>query len=210
MRSLAVALTLLALPASAFAGEAVYQFRSVEDPNSPADLGVCAAAPFRYDVTFGASLYVELASFIDGKIVLDSVRKIGTATACANLTDFTFPPGLQQQFYVQFNLPEGAVTAYGTCTLVSNDMPQAGLVLAGCALKVLSAPAGTLGGDAASASVFNPAKLAGYDTGSQWTLHLYTNPSAGDGPGRDHSHHEHDLEHVTDGRSDAEIATHKK
>lgn len=53
-------------------------------------------------------------------------------------------------------------------------MPQAGLVLAGCTLNVVSGPNGVLGGVITSASTFNPARLAGYSTGSMWTLQAYT------------------------------------
>lgn len=189
---------------SALADEKVYQFRSVEDPANPPDLAVCAAAPFRVNVLLGASLWAFETRGRDGKVVEAASRKVGTATACIRLTNFLFPPGLQQEFYVVFSLPSGKYTASGTCTLTSNDVPAAGLVLAGCALKVLSAPAGVAGGVATSASVFNPFRLPGYSTGSYWTLQTYDNGTVGNG--EDHSAHAHDLEDVEDSRTDDEIA----
>ena len=47
-------------------------------------------------------------------------------------------------------------------------------MLAGCALKLVGAPEGVLGGLVTSASVFNPYSIPGFGTGSVWTLHLYT------------------------------------
>jgi hypothetical protein len=142
----------------------------------------------------------------DGQVNNKDVRRIGKATACVRLTNFLFPPGLDQEFYVEFDLedgrPAGAVTAVGTCKLVSNNVPEAGLVLAGCNLRVVSAP-GAVGGIATSASVFNPFRLAGYDTGSMWTLLLYNDASSSVGK-KEHSGHD-DLEYVEDGRSDDEI-----
>ena len=96
--------------------------------------------------------------------------RIGKATACVQLTNFLFPPGLQQNFYAVFDLPSGRYTGLGTCTLSSNNVPQAGLVLAGCTLNVVSGPNGVLGGVITSASTFNPVRLPGFSTGSLWTL----------------------------------------
>jgi hypothetical protein len=204
-----LACVVLGLPGVSRAAEETYQFRSMEDPSTPADASVCAAAPFRYNVLLGASVWSTETREKDGKVVDSKVRRIGTATACVQLTNFGFPPGLQQKFYVKFNLPSGAYTALGTCTLISNTVPKSGLVLAGCALKVLSGPPGTLGGDATSSSVFNPFRLTGFNTGSSWTLHLYTSaPAEGaDDDQQDHTHHDHDMDLVDDPRSDADIAS---
>ncbi|MHB8872526.1 MAG: hypothetical protein ACYC8T_02460 [Myxococcaceae bacterium] len=191
---------------SAFADDAVYQFRSVEDPSTPPDPAVCAAAPFRVNVLLGASLWSTRSRSHDGKVVNDDAHRVGTATACVLLTSFLFPPGLQQQFYVQFDLASGRYTALGTCTLVSNDVPKTGLVLAGCALKVIGAPSGVAGGVATSTSVFNPFRLEGFSTGSYWMLQVY--PTAGAGDGRPHHGHDHDMVEHEDGRSDEEIAAH--
>ncbi|MBJ6766092.1 hypothetical protein JGU66_35510 [Myxococcaceae bacterium JPH2] len=159
--------------AEAATEEGVYQFRTEEDPATPPDASVCAAAPFVANVKLGASVYIPLHQVWDGKVVFTGRLRAGTATACVRLTDFTFPPGQQVPFYARFNLPEGPFTASGTCTLVSNDVPQAGLVLAGCALKLVEAPPGFVGGTISSTSVFNPFHLPGFATGSYYTLYAY-------------------------------------
>ncbi|MBZ4419247.1 hypothetical protein [Myxococcus sp. RHSTA-1-4] len=166
-------LAVVAVSSEARAGEVVYQFRSEEDPASPPDPAVCAQAPFAVNVKLGGSLYVPLHRPRDGKVVYEGRRRVGSATACVRLTDPTFPPGQQVPFYARFNLPDGSFTALGTCTLVSNDVPQAGLVLAGCALRLVEVPAGFVGGTVSSTAVFNPARLPGFATGSYYTLYAY-------------------------------------
>jgi hypothetical protein len=157
-------------------GVQVLRFRSEEDPSVTPDPAVCAAAGFTSNVRFGAVLYSEASNGQEGRIVNRSARRIGTATACARITDPSFPADLRQEFYVRFDLPEGPVTARGGCTLVSNDIPTAGLVLAGCHLKVTEAPSWYKGGAVASLSVFNPRRLPGFLTGSDYTLQLYETP----------------------------------
>jgi hypothetical protein len=157
-------------------GVQVLRFRSEEDPSVTPDPAVCAAAGFTSNVRFGAVLYSEASNGQEGRIVNRSARRIGTATACARITDPSFPADLRQEFYVRFDLPEGPVTARGGCTLVSNDIPTPGLVLAGCHLKVTEAPSWYKGGAVASLSVFNPRRLPGFLTGSDYTLQLYEQP----------------------------------
>jgi hypothetical protein len=166
-------LALVSVASEAQAGEVVYQFRTEEDPASPPDLAVCAAAPFAVNVRLGGSVYVPLHSIRDGQVVFEGRKRVGSATACVRLTDFTFPPGQQVPFYARFNLPDGSFTASGTCTLVSNNVPEAGLVLAGCALKLVDVPRGFVGGTVSSTSVFNPFQLPGYATGSYYTLYAF-------------------------------------
>ncbi|NMO20471.1 hypothetical protein HPC49_24450 [Pyxidicoccus fallax] len=166
-------LALVVVSSEARADEVVYQFRSEEDPASPPDPAVCAQAPFAVTVKLGGSLYVPVHRLRDGKVVYEGRRRVGRATACVRLTDPTFPPGQQVPFYARFSLPDGNFTALGTCTLVSNDVPQAGLVLAGCALKLVDVPKGFVGGTVSSTSVFNPAGLPGCATGSYYTLYAY-------------------------------------
>jgi hypothetical protein len=172
MRSLV--LLSVAVSSFAWADEVTSQFRSVEDPAFPPDDAICAQAPFRVNVKLGASLWSQIARPSDGRVIIDQARRIGRATACVQLTNFLFPPGLQQNFYAVFDLPSGRYTGLGTCTLSSNAVPQAGLVLAGCTLNVVTGPNGVIGGVITSASTFNPARLAGYSTGSVWTLQTYT------------------------------------
>lgn len=178
MRRTASLLALIAA-SSALADVGTYLFRSVEDPNFPPDDAICAQAPFRVNVKLGASLWSQVSRPVDGRVMVEQLVRVGRATACVQLTNFLFPPGLQQNFYAVFDMPSGRYTALGTCTLTSNDTPQAGLVLAGCALDVVEGPAGVLGGVMTSASTFNPVRLAGFKTGSVWTLQTYTSEPLG-------------------------------
>jgi hypothetical protein len=162
--------------AAAHDGVRVYQFRTEEDPAVVGADAFCQAAPFPVNVKLNATAWSEQTRSVDGRVVNKDVQRIGTALACAQLTNFAFPPGLQQNFYARFELPDGTYTALGTCTLISNDVPVAGLVLAGCTLKLTEVPAGVQGGAAVSLSVFNPRRLPGFATGSQWTIQAYESP----------------------------------
>jgi len=178
------AVAVLCAPTYVRAAERVVQFRSAEDPASPADAAFCNAAPFAANLRLGASLYSYDVHKRDGSVERTAGAKIGTATACAHLTDFHFPLQLQQEFVVRFDLPEGSFTAVGNCAFATNDAPQKGFVLAGCALRMTRFPQGVLGGAAASLSSFNPGKLPGFSTGSYWTLQYYDSAPA-QAPARD-------------------------
>ena len=174
MRSLNIAVLLVgAWAGAASAASHVIQVRSAEDPASPPDAAFCAAGPFTANALLGASLYAYDVGEQTALVRPEHPRKIGTATACVQLTNFTFPAGLQPKFSVRFDLPEGRFEGVGTCTLISNKVPQAGFVLAGCALAMTSFPTGVLGGAIASLSSFNPFRLPGFATGSYWTLQYY-------------------------------------
>jgi hypothetical protein len=183
----AAAVLILFAPPMAFAQARVLQFRSAEDPASPPDPAVCARAPFRTNVRIGGSLFTHEMRKRSGEVAADDEpRAIGKATACVLLTNFTFPRGLVQDFFLQLTLPDGVYTASGTCTVISNDVPRGGLVLAGCNLRVIAAPDGVIGGAVASVSTFNPFRLEGFATGSFWTVQLY---DAAGQPGRTDSEH---------------------
>jgi hypothetical protein len=173
MNRLIVTATFLALlaPRVSSAAVTVIQVRSAEDPAAPPDPAVCAAAPFAVNLRLGGSLY-SYETDERGR-VQTKTRRIGHATACAQLTSFLFPAGLAQNFYAQFELPEGTFTASGTCTFITNDVPQAGLVVAGCNLQVIGFPQKFVGGTVTSTSTFNPFRLAGFTTGSYYTFQMY-------------------------------------
>lgn len=194
------------LGASAAVGqERVVLFRSMEDPSTPPDPAVCDRAPFLANAQLGASLWSVRTGARDGEVKDDDVRRIGRATACVQLTNFLFPPGLDQNFYAEFELQEGTVVATGSCKLVSNDVPEAGIVLAGCSLKVVSGPRGTLGGVVTSSSIFNPFGVEGFNTGSYWTALLYEDGSC---PSHHHGHshsRSHPWRFFQDGRSEAQV-----
>ena len=150
-----------------------FRFRSVEDAEFPPDPAVCAQAPFGVNVRLGASLWSEASNASEGRVVNHDVKRVGSATACVRITNPAFPEGSRHEMYAQFDLPEGRIVAQGGCTITSNDVPRSGLVLAGCHLKVLEAPSWYAGGAVASLSTFNPARLAGFATGSEWLVQLY-------------------------------------
>lgn len=189
----AAAIAALFAAGSGRAAEVVVQVRSVEDPASPADPAVCAQAPFHVNLRLGGSLYTYRTRHSDGS-VSGEPRKVGRATACVLLTSFLFPPGLAQNFYARFELPQGAFTAVGTCTFISNEVPRVGLVIAGCNLKLVGFPDDYLGGAVTSLSTFNPFRLAGFNTGSYYTFQLYDHAAPDSGQGDS----EHAMEWVED------------
>ncbi len=171
-KSLCAAVLVLSSPA--LAGEVMYQFRSEEDPKAVADpAAACKVAPFEVNVRLPGSLFVPEPS-ADGKVKPGGQKKVGTGLACVRITDRTFPEGSQADMYARFEVPEGRFVAVGKCTVVSNAVPKPGIVLAGCALKLIEQPAAYAGGFATSASVFNPMGQPGFNTGSLWTLRVFT------------------------------------
>src|SRR5882724_12730601 len=98
----AVALLGLLAPAVAFAQARVLQFRSAEDPASPPDPAVCARSLPQANVRIGGSLFTYETRKRTGEVRADDEpRAIGKATACVQLTNFAFPPGLVQDFFLQ-------------------------------------------------------------------------------------------------------------
>ncbi len=173
LRTAAALLALL--PTLALAGERILLLKTREDAQQyPADLAFCQQQGYpRLNVVLGASVWSLQSNAARGEVMNDEIRFLGTATGCGMMTSADpYVPG--QPFAIEFQLRDGTYVASGQCDIVSNDVPQKGLLLAGCALTVVQAPAGVLGGVATSASVFNPYKVGDFATGSVWTLHLYT------------------------------------
>jgi hypothetical protein len=180
----AVAITLTAgviaaAPSGPPAGEARQRtliFRSLEDPTVSSQPQNC---PFGgANLLLGATLWSLQTRANDSRVVNEAVQQIGTAAACGLITT-ALVPGTLVPFYVEFTLDQGpdegtTYTAVGTCQVITNNVPQPGVVLAGCALRVLQGPEGFIGGAATSMSIFNPRGLAGAGTGSFWTLRAYT------------------------------------
>ncbi len=166
---------LLALvPALALGGERILVMKTMEDARFPANMETCRAAGYApLNVILGASVWSMQTKIRDGEVKRDAVRFLGTATGCGQLTNPT-PFTAGQLFLIRFDLEDGTYVAKGTCDIVSVTVPTTGIMLAGCALRLVSAPPGVAGGIATSASVFNPAGVPGFGTGSVWTLHLYT------------------------------------
>lgn len=175
--NLALALQAVALvlaPAASRAGEELFLLRTQEDPS------VAAVCPPGDTVRLGALVYAPRTRASDALVTKDATGPIGTAVGCGRLLTYTpFDPEAQSPFSMRFELPSGVVTAAGTCTIASLSFPVPGvpapLLLVGCTLAVDPVPSrGVLRGVATSSSVFTPRALPGYETGSFWTVHLYT------------------------------------
>ncbi len=170
----AVALLVL-LPTLAAAGERILILKTREDAQQyPADKAFCLDQKYPVlNVVLGASVWSLQSNAARGVVMKDEIRLLGAATGCGMMTSADpFVP--KQPFAIKFELAGGTYVAKGQCDIVSNDVPQAGLMLAGCALTIVEAPAGIVGGIATSASVFNPKQVGDFATGSVWTVHLYT------------------------------------
>jgi hypothetical protein len=152
--------------------ERVAVYRTIEDPSVPAQPAACPYGDA--NVFLGAIVRAVETRATDGQDVSDRVAQVGTAAACAKVTSLA--PGATAPFYIEFNLTDGSYRANGSCTVISNNVPVSGLVLAGCALKIIEAPAGVVGGSFTSNSIFNPFRLAGFNTGSVWTRRTYLTP----------------------------------
>jgi len=158
---------------AAFAGERVMQVRTVEDPRVIVGDEVCAEAPFTSNVRLGAYAWSFQTRASDGSVVNNMINDVGTAKACVRITDFKFTPFSTAQFYIVFTFRQEVYTGLGVCTVTSNNVPELGVVLAGCSLSLKDHASGDDAGIAVSSSVFNPFRLPGYETGSYWTLKIY-------------------------------------
>ena len=112
--------------------------------------------------------------FLGGRMRrLDGGGELGIAQACARI-GAALEAGADVPFYAEFRFDCGDVfRAEGAARVLSNDVPAAGIVLAGCALRLVDGPEGLVGGVVTSASVFNPQGRPEAETGSTWTLHAY-------------------------------------
>jgi hypothetical protein len=147
-----------------------YLFRTIEDPtveSRPRNSPFADANLF-----LGGRMYSIVSR--GGEVTVEDEAEVGVASACAVVTTALVPGAALVPFYAEFTFHEGAVyAAEGTAQVTSADVPEAGVVLAGCALRVVSGPPGCSGGAATSLSIFNPAGAAGVGTGSFWTLRAY-------------------------------------
>lgn len=181
----AIRLALLAAlalgPALAAAGEEVYLLQSQESPDVATN---CAPDE---NVVLGAYLYAPRPRAVDALVMRDLGEPIGTAIGCGQLVPtglVPMPAGTPSPFRMEFHLPRGLVTASGECVVADRFQPVPGLpipiFLVGCTLRVdPDSGTGVLHGWATSASVFLVHAIPGLDTGSYWTLHLYTADPAG-------------------------------
>ena len=174
MTRLAAAVAALALvPAQAAAGEFFILLQTQETTE------VTPVCPEGDNIRLGAYLYAPRTRAMDGVVVRDLGQPIGLVNGCGRFTLANFVPYTPAPFSMRFELPMGTLHATGQCVATSLSYPLPGspapLLLVGCSLDVTPDPAlGITRGIATSSSVFLPYAIPGYDTGSYWTLHLYT------------------------------------
>jgi hypothetical protein len=155
----------------------VILFRSMDDPDIPPDPAICdpANAGFVPNVFLGASLWSSTTRANNGVVVKEKVRQIGTATACALLTDPTFTPfDVEAPFYFEGTVGDLYLAAEGECQVTNNALLEGGPVFVGCYLDVIpqrSTP-GIKWGQATSNSTFAPIAVPGFETGSFWSIQL--------------------------------------
>ena len=157
-------------------GQKTYIFRSLEDPTIPSRPAGC---PFPgANLFLGATIWSMDTRAVDSRVVNEAVQQFGIASACGLITGPLVPSTLVP-FYLEFTIEQGpdrgdSYAAVGSCQVITNNVPQPGIILAGCALRVVTGPPGTLGGAATSMSIFNPLRLEGAGTGSFWTVRVYS------------------------------------
>lgn len=174
-RVIAVATLLLSVVAftpdfAAGSGQDIHIVRSVEDPNVTPDVSVCDLASFTPNAVLAASLYAVNTRSSDALLVNTS-KRVGFGTACLRITSLNV--GATAQMFSEFNIGDTRVLGEGSCLVAETSVPAAGLILAGCTIAIDPAP-GVSGGVATSNTVFNPFGLPGFETGSIWTVQLFT------------------------------------
>jgi hypothetical protein len=154
------------------ASERAYVVRTVEDPSiDPIPPASCPGGPgmllnangYAYSIATRAS---------DGMVVQEHPKRVGVVRTCARVT--SVDEGSTAPQNARIEIGGDSYTASGGCRVTSNGVPQAGVVLAGCALRLQTGPDGFVGGIASSASVALLGPVPGFQTGSFWTLRVYS------------------------------------
>jgi hypothetical protein len=169
LRLVAFAALVVAAPA-ALAAEEILLLQTQESPD------VAAPCPDQ-NIKLGAYVYAPRTRAMDGRVMKQLGHPIGTAVGCGVMTKVT--PGSRAPFNMTFELGGRRIYAAGECTVADWFFPIPGVpapvLLVGCYLSAeRDESQGLEHGLATSASVFLPAAIPGYETGSFWTLHLYT------------------------------------
>jgi hypothetical protein len=151
--------------------EEVYVVRSQDDPNLPSLPPGC---PYQSpSATFGAHIFSIETRASDARVTNPDAREVGTGKACALITDPTFAPGSEIDNYIEFYLPIGTVIAHGKCPVTGKNQPVEGTVIGGCAIPIVSGPAGFVAGVATSSTILNVRHVPGFNTGSYWMLRMW-------------------------------------
>jgi hypothetical protein len=150
-----------------------YVVRTVEDPSLP-------PVPDS-DCPSGAGILIKPRGFAwslatrasDGMVVKEQIQPVGSVSTCARLP-LPIVEGDTTPTFARIELGGDTYTASGRCRATSNGVPQAGVVLAGCALRLQTGPPGFVGGVATSATVLTLGPVPGVETGSFWTVRAYS------------------------------------
>jgi len=173
LRSAAALLALV--PALALAGERTILLKTFEIPLTAPVVEYCQRQGFDpLNIVLSARAWSFRTNAARGEVMNETVRFLGDVIGCGSMDVPTKEYAPEQFFLIRFDLEDGRYVARGECDLVSQTVPVPGLLLVGCALRLVEMPEGVRGGFATSATIFNPFKVQGFDTGSVWTLHLYT------------------------------------
>ncbi|MBI5511240.1 MAG: hypothetical protein HY903_20965 [Deltaproteobacteria bacterium] len=181
--------------------------RTRNDPNVPADMSVCAKAPFKANVALGASVWAPRTRARDAGVVNPFANQVGTGTACMQITDLRMPRFSRVPVYAHFDLVDGSYTGVGECLVTTQNSPVFGVFLMDCAADVTSAPADVIGATASTTTLINLYKVPGYETGSYMTIRGFRVKQAGDGDGDGdrhdrHGRHDGDVQRRADDRDD--------
>lgn len=179
LKTLLVA-ALVAAPVLAKAGEEIYLFRTEENAEQEAYAEeVCAEfgpnSPGK-SVILGAYTYAPRTRARDALVMNDLGVRVGSAIGCGKLQSATqlYPFTASIPFRILFEVKGVTVRGIGYCT-GTTQVPGQPVFLMGCYLDVQPDEAnGILAGSATSSSVFVAGAAPQYQTGSFWTVHLYT------------------------------------
>jgi hypothetical protein len=171
----ALVATVLALAAvPALAAEQIFLLQTQESGD------VAAPCPGQ-NIKLGAYVYAPRTRAADGQVMKQLGRPVGSAVGCGVMREIK--PGSKAPFNMTFDIGGQKIFAAGECTVADWFFPipaPAPVLLVGCYLSVAKDDSqGLLHGIATSASVFIPFAIPGYETGSFWTLHLYTKDPGG-------------------------------
>jgi hypothetical protein len=154
------------------ASERAYVVRTLEDPSiDPIPPARCPGGP---GILFNANGYAYpiATRASDGMVVQEHPKRVGVVRTCGRVSSIA--EGATAPDYAEIELGGDSYTASGACRTTSIGVPQAGVVIAGCALRLQTGPDGFVGGIATSASVVLLGPVPGFHTGSFWTLRVYS------------------------------------
>lgn len=152
--------------------ERAYVVRTIEDPSiDPIPPTRCPSGP---GTLFNANGYAySIATRAsDGMVVQVHPKRVGVIRTCSRVTSIA--EGATAPSYAEIEIGGDTYTASGVVRATSVGVPQAGVVLAGSALRLQTGPDGFVGGIATSASVVLLGPVPGFHTGSFWTLRVYS------------------------------------